>query len=144
MASKTFHRPQRSCSCCHPDSLQFLIENLGSFGRNGLDHRLQSLQRHDLDHIRGGLGLDDHLLLRERADPLAFRSGRLANHFDLQKIGDGKNARTTFAQVLPISVASSSSNPLTCCLLRSVASHRAAMISVSSWTCCMQLRIFLS
>ena len=54
---------------------------------------LQPLQGDDLDGVRSGLRLDDHLLFRERVDPRVFFGRGLSDNLDLQQARDGEGAR---------------------------------------------------
>src|SRR5688572_11468121 len=60
----------------------------------GSDHRLEILQRLNLDDVAGRLGLEHHLLAGEGIDALARLRGGLVNALDLHQAGHGEDAWT--------------------------------------------------
>ena len=64
------------------------------------DHILQALQRHNLDRISGGLGLEDGLFFREGIDSLVLLGRRLADDLDFHETGNGELPRSILIEIL--------------------------------------------
>ena len=75
---------------------------IGRQGQVRSDKVLEGLQRHDLDHLAGRLGLDHDRLLGGRVEPGTGLGGRLVHHLDLVEAGDREDSGTLLAQLLAV------------------------------------------